>query len=99
VNLRLGVVRRVVGINLLREGLDLPEVKSGGDFGRRQRRFLRSAQALIQTVAVLPRHIEGHVIMYADPCDSMRKTLDETTRRRKLEQYNIVTDHHFSPRH
>jgi excinuclease ABC subunit B len=89
-DLRLGTYDVVVGINLLREGLDLPEVSLVAILDADKEGFLRSEQALIQTVGRAARHVEGHVIMYADRVtDSMRKTMDETTRRRKIqEDYN-----------
>lgn len=89
-DLRLGTYDVLVGINLLREGLDLPEVSLVAILDADKEGFLRSEQALIQTVGRAARHIEGHVIMYADRItDSMRKTLEETERRRKIqEDYN-----------
>ncbi len=89
-DLRLGVYDVVVGINLLREGLDLPEVSLVAILDADKEGFLRSEQALIQTVGRAARHIEGHVIMYADSITgSMRRTIDETNRRRKIQQeYN-----------
>ncbi|HEX3568274.1 MAG TPA: excinuclease ABC subunit UvrB [Candidatus Saccharimonadales bacterium] len=89
-DLRLGTYDVVVGINLLREGLDLPEVSLVAILDADKEGFLRSAQALIQTVGRAARHVEGHVVMYADRVtDSMRKTMDETTRRRKIQEgYN-----------
>ncbi|HTE21539.1 MAG TPA: excinuclease ABC subunit UvrB [Candidatus Limnocylindria bacterium] len=89
-DLRLGTYDVVVGINLLREGLDLPEVSLVAILDADKEGFLRSEQALIQTVGRAARHIEGRVIMYADRVTgSMQRTLDETTRRRKIqEQYN-----------
>jgi excinuclease ABC subunit B len=89
-DLRLGVYDVLVGINLLREGLDLPEVSLVAILDADKEGFLRSAQALIQTVGRAARHVEGHVIMYADRItDSMRRTMDETDRRRTIqEQYN-----------
>src|SRR6267378_2772361 len=92
--LRLGVFDVLVGVNLLREGLDLPEVSLVAILDADKEGFLRSSQALIQTVGRAARHQEGHVIMYADHvADSMRKTLDETTRRRKVqEDYNLAHD-------
>lgn len=96
-DLRLGVYDVLVGINLLREGLDLPEVSLVSILDADKEGFLRSEQALIQTVGRAARHVEGHVIMYADRItDSMQKTLDETTRRRKIqEDYN--TKHGITP--
>ena len=89
-DLRLGVYDVVVGINLLREGLDLPEVSLVAILDADKEGFLRSEQALIQTVGRAARHVEGRVIMYADRVTkSMQKTLDETTRRRKIQtEYN-----------
>jgi excinuclease ABC subunit B len=90
-DLRLGVYDVVVGINLLREGLDLPEVSMVAILDADKEGFLRSEQALIQTVGRAARHIEGRVIMYADNMTgSMRRTIDETNRRRKIQEaYNI----------
>lgn len=89
-DLRLGVYDVVVGINLLREGLDLPEVSLVAILDADKEGFLRSEQALIQTVGRAARHVEGHVIMYADKITgSMQRTIDETDRRRKIQQdYN-----------
>ncbi|HVO86782.1 MAG TPA: excinuclease ABC subunit UvrB [Candidatus Binatia bacterium] len=89
-DLRLGVYDVLVGINLLREGLDLPEVSLVAILDADKEGFLRSEQALIQTVGRAARHHEGRVIMYADHVTgSMQRTIDETTRRRKLQEaYN-----------
>lgn len=89
-DLRLGVYDVLVGINLLREGLDLPEVSLVAILDADKEGFLRSEQSLIQTVGRAARHVEGHVIMYADRVTrSMRVTIDETTRRRKIQEtYN-----------
>lgn len=85
-DLRLGVYDVVVGINLLREGLDLPEVSLVAILDADKEGFLRSEQALIQTVGRAARHVEGRVIMYADNITkSIRKTLDETDRRRAIQ--------------
>lgn len=97
-DLRLGVYDVLVGINLLREGLDLPEVSMVAILDADKEGFLRSEQALIQTVGRAARHEEGRVIMYADRItDSMRKTLDETSKRRAIQEaYN--TKHGITPR-
>lgn len=89
-DLRLGVYDVVVGINLLREGLDLPEVSLVAILDADKEGFLRSEQALIQTVGRAARHVEGRVIMYADTVTgSMQRTIDETNRRRSIQEaYN-----------
>jgi excinuclease ABC subunit B len=90
-DLRLGVYDVLVGINLLREGLDLPEVSLVAILDADKEGFLRSEQALIQTVGRAARHQEGRVIMYADRVTgSMQRTIDETNRRRLIqEEHNI----------
>ena len=86
-DLRLGVYDVVVGINLLREGLDLPEVSLVAILDADKEGYLRSSTSLIQTVGRAARHVEGHVIMYADVVtDSMQQCIDETYRRRELQQ-------------
>ncbi|HHV30539.1 excinuclease ABC subunit UvrB [Acetivibrio mesophilus] len=89
-NLRLGVFDVLVGINLLREGLDLPEVSLVAILDADKEGFLRSETSLIQTIGRAARNVEGKVIMYADTVtDSMRKAIDETNRRRKIQsEYN-----------
>jgi excinuclease ABC subunit B len=96
-DLRLGVYDVVVGINLLREGLDLPEVSLVAILDADKEGFLRSEQALIQTVGRAARHEQGHVIMYADTVTgSMKRTMDETNRRRTLQEaYN--KEHNITP--
>jgi excinuclease ABC subunit B len=82
-DLRLGVYDVVVGINLLREGLDLPEVSLIAILDADKEGFLRSDTALIQTIGRAARHVRGKVIMYADTItDSMQRAIDETNRRR-----------------
>lgn len=91
-DLRLGTYDVLVGINLLREGLDLPEVSLVAILDADKEGFLRSRQALIQTVGRAARHEQGHVIMYADHVtNSMQQAIDETDRRRKIQNsYNIA---------
>lgn len=86
-DLRLGVFDVLVGINLLREGLDLPEVSLVAILDADKEGFLRSETSLIQTVGRAARNAEGTVIMYADTVtDSMRRAIDETNRRRQLQE-------------
>src|SRR3954451_11556018 len=89
-DLRLGVYDVVVGINLLREGLDLPEVSLVAILDADKEGYLRSESSLIQTIGRAARHLEGKVLMYADHItDSMQRTIDETYRRRKIQmEYN-----------
>lgn len=88
--LRLGTYDVLVGINLLREGIDIPEVSLVAILDADKEGFLRSERSLIQTIGRAARNSEGHVIMYADKItDSMRVALDETERRRKIQiEYN-----------
>ncbi len=96
-DLRLGIYDVLVGINLLREGLDLPEVSLVAIMDADKEGFLRSSQALIQTIGRAARHVNGRVIMFADRITgSMEKAIGETNRRRAIQsQYN--TDHKITP--
>ena len=96
-DLRLGTYDVLVGINLLREGLDLPEVSLVAIMDADKEGFLRSEQALIQTIGRAARHVDGRVIMYGDNVtDSMRRAIDETNRRRAIQQkYN--EEHNITP--
>ena len=89
-DLRLGVYDVIVGINLLREGLDLPEVSLVAILDADKEGYLRSTTSLVQTIGRAARHVGGHVIMYADRVtDSMKRAIDETERRREIQQvYN-----------
>ncbi len=97
-DLRLGVFDVLIGINLLREGLDLPEVSLVAILDADKEGFLRSARSLTQTAGRAARNINGKVIMYADKVtESMRKTIEETNRRRE-KQLKYNEDHGLVPR-
>jgi len=96
-DLRLGVFDVLVGINLLREGLDLPEVSLVAILDADKEGFLRSETSLVQTIGRAARHVEGTVIMYADTItDSMARAISETNRRRRIQsEYNAK--HNITP--
>ena len=96
-DMRLDVFDVLVGINLLREGLDIPEISLIAILDADKEGFLRSETSLIQTIGRAARNVEGHVIMYADQItDSMQAAIEETNRRRSIqEKYN--EEHHITP--
>lgn len=97
-DLRSGVYDVLVGINLLREGLDLPEVSLVAILDADKEGFLRSESALIQTIGRAARHVEGHVIMYADNItQSMERAIEETNRRREI-QMDYNKKHNITPK-
>ena len=97
-DLRLGVYDVVVGINLLREGLDLPEVSLVAILDADKEGFLRSGTSLVQTIGRAARHVEGHVVMYADTVtDSMRQAIEETNRRREIQRAHN-SEHNILPK-
>ena len=99
-DLRLGVYDVIVGINLLREGLDLPEVSLVAILDADKEGYLRSTTSLVQTIGRAARHVDGHVVMYADRVtDSMKRAIDETERRRGDSAGLQSGERHYSAEH
>ena len=97
-NLRLGNIDVLIGVNLLREGLDLPEVSLVAILDADKEGFLRSKRSLIQTIGRAARHIEGKSILYADIItDSMKSTMDDNERKRTI-QINYNKQHNLKPK-
>ena len=97
-NLRLGTIDVLIGVNLLREGLDLPEVSLVAILDADKEGFLRSKRSLIQTIGRAARHVEGTSILYADKItESMKETIHETNRKRKI-QINYNKQHKITPK-
>ena len=96
-DMRLDVFDVLVGINLLREGLDIPEISLVAILDADKEGFLRSETSLIQTIGRAARNVDGHVIMYADQMtDSMAAAIEENGRRRAIQQ-KYSEEHHITP--
>ena len=93
--LRKGEIDVIIGINLLREGLDIPEVSLVAIMEADKEGFLRSRRSLVQTIGRAARNVEGRVILYADiMTDSMKEAIIETERRRKIQKdYNVYNNY------
>ncbi len=99
-DLRRGVYDALIGVNLLREGLDLPEVSLVAILDADKEGFLRSTGSLIQTMGRAARHLNGRAVLYADVMTvSMRRAIDETLRRRAIQNaYNEANNLHYAPK-